>query len=317
MFRRILSSKSSEPAAEKAIQTLPDSEYLPDLSIKPMRPAGFSTAENGRHETLLKRPSLSAVIGSYNRLELLKIAIDSVRAQCDPDLHEIIVVDGGSTDGSIEWLTAQSDIVSIIQHNRLKTAKQKYRRKSWGEFMNMGFRAAAGDYILMISDDCLLLPDAIQNGLERIQRATDAGHNVGACAFYFRNWPQEDRYYVQRTIGGNLMLNHGIYLKRALAAANWAEEDEYVFYKADTDLALKMWAAGFVTIDAPGSICEHFIGKEDPIRDSNNELIEADRSAMKLRWPELVTKEGVEKIGRIYSERRPDSLADRLFTPHL
>ena len=113
------------------------------------------------------------------------------------------------------------------------------------------------------------------------------------------------------------MLNHGIYLKRALAAANWAEEDEYVFYKADTDLALKMWAAGFVTIDAPGSICEHFIGKEDPIRDSNNELIEADRSAMKLRWPELVTKEGVEKIGRIYSERRPDSLADRLFTPHL
>ncbi len=53
------------------------------------------------------KPVISVVIGTYNRIKFLKLAINSVRKDLENFSHEIIVVDGGSTDGSIQWLTKQ------------------------------------------------------------------------------------------------------------------------------------------------------------------------------------------------------------------
>lgn len=67
----------------------------------------------------MNKPVVNVVLGSYNRKRFLKLTIDSIRKElesCDFS-HEIIVVDGGSTDGAIGWLSKQKDIVSIIQHN--------------------------------------------------------------------------------------------------------------------------------------------------------------------------------------------------------
>ena len=63
---------------------------------------------------------LSIVLGTYNRVSFLKIAIDSIRAELNRFnlTSEVIVVDGGSNDGTTGWLAKQRDIVSIIQHNR-------------------------------------------------------------------------------------------------------------------------------------------------------------------------------------------------------
>ena len=49
---------------------------------------------------------VSVVLGTYNRLSFLKATIASVRASQIDVPYEIIVVDGGSTDGTIGWLTA-------------------------------------------------------------------------------------------------------------------------------------------------------------------------------------------------------------------
>src|SRR5512139_3837101 len=48
-------------------------------------------------------PSISVVIPTYNRLSLLQEAIDSVASQTRPP-RELIVVDDGSTDGTVEAL---------------------------------------------------------------------------------------------------------------------------------------------------------------------------------------------------------------------
>lgn len=57
---------------------------------------------------------VSVVIPNYNCLSSLPRAIDSVRTQSVKT--EIIVVDDGSTDGSREWLSAQTDIKVIHSH---------------------------------------------------------------------------------------------------------------------------------------------------------------------------------------------------------
>jgi GT2 family glycosyltransferase len=230
------------------------------------------------------RPLVSIVIGSYNRRRVLEQAIESIRANGAQASHEQIVVDGGSTDGSLDWLVRQKDVITIVQHNRGDFRGTPVRRRSWGYFMNLGFKAAQGRYILMISDDCLLVPGAIDRGVERVAELKARGRNVGGLAFYYRNWPNERDYYVQRTFGGKLMVNHGLFVRSALESVGWVDEDRYQFYKADGDLCLRMWQAGFEIEDCPGAFVEHFESANREVRKSNRELLAQDREAYRQRW---------------------------------
>ncbi len=235
-------------------------------------------------EHLVERPLISVVIGSYNRRKFLERAIDSVRADGAGAGYELIVVDGGSTDGSLGWLLAQKDVVTIVQHNRGEFRGTPIRRRSWGYFMNLGFKCAQGRYVLMISDDCLLVPGAVARGLARFEGSSDDGRPIGAVAYYFRNWPHEQDYYVQRTIGGKLMVNHGLYRRDVLEQVGWVDEDRYLFYKADSDLSLKIWEAGYAIVDCPGAFVEHFEGANPAVRASNRAVLGRDREAHQQRW---------------------------------
>ncbi|NET84253.1 MAG: glycosyltransferase [Moorea sp. SIO1F2] len=227
---------------------------------------------------------VSVVIGSYNRRPLLEKAIQSVRDNQIRVPYEIIVIDGGSTDGSLEWLIQQKDIITIIQHNRGEFQGKPLKRRSWGYFMNLGFKSAKGKYILMISDDCLLLPNAVNLGLDKFEEVEKAGLKIGGVAFYFRNWPEDKEYYVQHTLGGKLFVNHGMYLKEALAAVDWADEERYIFYKADGDLCLKMWELNYEIVDCPGAYVEHYYDRNEAVRQTNNAVLDHDREAYLQRW---------------------------------
>src|SRR5690606_25149333 len=122
---------------------------------------------------------VSIVFGSYNRRPYLEAALASIRAHDSGGPIEIIAVDGGSTDGALEYLVAQRDVITIVQHNRGEWLGKPVPRRSWGYFMNLAFKAAQGKYICMISDDCLLVPGAIREGIAAIESAVDAGERVG------------------------------------------------------------------------------------------------------------------------------------------
>jgi glycosyltransferase involved in cell wall biosynthesis len=128
-----------------------------------------------------EKTQVSVVLGSYNRKRLLKAAIQSIRNNGISVPYEIIVVDGGSTDGSLRWLIKQKDIINIVQHNRGSSKGQPVERRSWGYFMNLGFKCAQGKFIVMISDDTLLVPGSVMNALA-IQRSYYPGSQYwGGC----------------------------------------------------------------------------------------------------------------------------------------
>lgn len=230
---------------------------------------------------------VSVVIGSYNRRHFLEKAIDSVRNNQINVPYEIIVIDGGSSDGALEWLITQKDVITIVQHNRGEFRGQPIQRRSWGYFMNLGFKIAQGKYILMISDDCLLLPNAVNLGLDKFAATEEANRKVGGVAFYFRNWPCEQQYYVQTSLGGKLAINHGMYLQEALADVGWVEEKQYIFYKADSDLCLKMWLDGYEIVDCPGAFVEHYYDPQEEVRQSNNAVLDYDRDVYLKRWQNI------------------------------
>ena len=234
---------------------------------------------------------VSVVLGSYNRYKFLKLTIKNVREELErlklPS--EIIVVDGGSTDGTINWLTKQKDIISIIQHNRGEWAGKKIERRSWGYFMNLGFKCAQGKYICMISDDCLLVPGSIVNGYKLFEEKLNSGKKIGALAFYWREYPIDSTYHVGLTEGNHVFVNHGMYLKEALEQVNYVDEESYSFYCADGDLCLRMLELGFNTEISPNSYVEHYPHANQKVRTTNGVLVSNDQKTFEKRWNNKVS----------------------------
>lgn len=234
---------------------------------------------------------ISVVIGSYNRLPLLKLCVEAVRKELEGLAYEIIVVDGGSNDGSVDWLCKQKDIITILQHNRGEWKGETIQRRSWGYFMNLGFKTAQGKYICMLSDDSLIVPGAIMNGYNLFEKKLNEGLNIGGVAFYFRDYPIRKKYAVAVNLG-HLYVNHGLYLRRALEDVNYISEDEYHFYFADTDLVLKMKGKGYECIPSPTSFVEHYFEATPEIRKSNNDSKkEKDRLHLINKWSGLAYEE--------------------------
>jgi len=225
---------------------------------------------------------ISIVLGSYNRKWLLQLCIGSIRENGITVPYEIIVVDGGSTDGTLEWLIRQREIITIAQHNRIVVDGKMTITRSWGYFMNLGFRTAQSKYICMVSDDCIIHPGAIMSGYRLLEK--EEVNKVRGCAFYFRDYPSEDRYKVGYTLGDKLFVNHGMYRRDVMEEVGWIEEDYYRFYHADGDFCLKIWQQGYQIIDCPEAKVDHYADPYSHACLKNYEDQKEDWSRYLVRW---------------------------------
>lgn len=87
-------------------------------------------------------PFFSVIIPSYNRSALLRQTLSSVFAQDFTD-YEVLVVDDGSTDGTLEQLAAQEGHLQVLrQENR-----------GPGAARNLGMQHATGEYLAFLDSD--------------------------------------------------------------------------------------------------------------------------------------------------------------------
>ena len=106
------------------------------------------------------------VVVTYNRLALLKEAIDSLRNQIYTN-REIVVVNNGSTDGTQEWLNAQKDIIVITQQNL---------GGAGGFFTGMKYVAEHEyDYCWVMDDDVVCHSDALQELVSAYNKKPNIG----------------------------------------------------------------------------------------------------------------------------------------------
>jgi GT2 family glycosyltransferase len=254
-------------------------------------------------------PIISVVLGSFNRISYLRKTIQSVREELKDFAYEIIIIDGGSTDGSLKWLSEQKDILLIIQHNRGYWNGKPLVRRSWGYFMNLGFKIAQGKYICMLSDDCLVIPGAIRNGYQLFEEKLKTDEKIGAIAFYFRDWPTQEKYHICCTPANYLYVNHGLYLNQAIKEVGYIDEDNYQFYGADTDLCLRMRSIGYKIIESPYSFIEHYAHANTKVRNSNEQVMSSDLEAQHRIWHKIMMDEqtGLWRASEIIEKKYFDS----------
>ena len=92
--------------------------------------------------------SLSLVIPSYNRGSLIEETINAALAQHEP-FNEIIVVDDGSTDDTIDRLTGFGDRITVIRS----------RNRGVQQARNTGVNACSTQFVALCDSDDLLAPD--------------------------------------------------------------------------------------------------------------------------------------------------------------
>ena len=90
-------------------------------------------------------PKVSIIIPTYNRLPMLKEAVDSVLAQ-DFEDFELIIVDDGSTDGTAGEITKYGGRVRFLQHQQ---------NRGVSAARNHGIHHAKGKYIGFLDSDDL------------------------------------------------------------------------------------------------------------------------------------------------------------------
>ena len=116
---------------------------------------------------------VSIIIPTYNRAHFLPECLDALLGQTVP-ASEIIVVNDGSTDSTIEALIPYRDkIVYLEKPNGGKASA-----------LNMGLAHATGDFIWIFDDDDISLPDAMETHLNVFANNpwvdfTYSGYHVG------------------------------------------------------------------------------------------------------------------------------------------
>lgn len=240
---------------------------------------------------------VSAVVVNWNGAWYLGECLESLFAQSHRDL-EVIVVDNGSNDGSLDLLRAFGDRIRLI-------ANRENRGFAGGA--NQGIRAARGDYIALLNNDARAEPSWLAELVAAIESAPD----IGMCASKILFFPETA--FIDKA--GHLMypdgLNAGrgkwerdrgqydareealfpdgaaaLYRKRMLQEIGLFDEDFFA-YGDDADLGMRARLSGWRCLYVPSAVVYHrhsqSLGRNSPQKAL---LVERNRFwlAVKL-WP--------------------------------
>jgi len=180
------------------------------------------------------RPSVSIITPSYNQAAYLEHAIRSVLSQ-DYSPIEYILMDGGSTDGSLE----------IIQ-------KYAARFDWWvsepdqgqADAINKGLKRARGEIVAWLNSDDLYLPGAVSAAVRALQEDPEAGMVYGdaitidaqGCPLKMLRFPD---WGLEEFIGFRIICQPAVFMRRAaLERAGWL--DTFYHYMLDHQLWVRI-----------------------------------------------------------------------------
>ncbi|AGA91755.1 putative glycosyltransferase [Thioflavicoccus mobilis 8321] len=220
---------------------------------------------------------ISVVIVSYNTREMVRECLESVFLNSgDLDL-QVIIVDNNSIDGTVEMLKSQFPQVVLIENKR-----------------NLGFAAANNQalslankgYVLLLNSDTIVLRDAMQKSVKKLQQRIDvaamgcrvlntdrtiqrtcSGYPTLKRLFYMtigldrlpffdtyllRYWPRDSEREVD-VISGCYFLT----TRKTLNEIGGLDED-FFFFGEETDWCLRARKRGYKLLFSPvGDIIHH------------------------------------------------------------
>lgn len=142
---------------------------------------------------------VSIIIPVYNAQNTIKKAIDSAVNQDFPQKDfEIIVVNDGSTDKTLEILKSYNQQIKIINQKNRGTVKTA----------NRGFRKARGEYVIKLDADDYFKPNILKEMTKILDRKSDI--DFVYCDYYEKSKREEIKIIstkdnIFNTLAGGIM----------------------------------------------------------------------------------------------------------------
>jgi GT2 family glycosyltransferase len=210
-----------------------------------------------------EKPEVSIIIPSYNGIERIGKCLDSVLRTEGPSF-EIIVVDNGSTDGSLQFLRTHHNITTIANPNNL----------GFPVAVNQGARAAKGSFLAILNQDTEVDPNWLQHLtsilktdpivaicgpkiLGAFDRSSIQQLGVRVDRFGFGMYISKDTTTAQDVfmVSGAAML-----IRREVFDLIGQFDPDYFMFEDDLDLCWRARLAGYRIVANPQALVYHFGG---------------------------------------------------------
>lgn len=217
-------------------------------------------------------PRVSIIIVNWNGLEHLETCLESLKAQLFKDF-EVVMVDNGSTDGSLAFLRDRYPWVRLVPLSE---------NTGFATGNNRGLEHARGEYIVTLNNDTEAASDWLET-LVRVADAHPAAGMVGSriCSFddhdlidsvghgFCRDAMSRGRFRNRHWSELHMQPDEEILFpsacvalyRRGMLDQTGFFDDDFFAYAEDTDLGLRCRLAGWQAVAATDAIVYHKYSK--------------------------------------------------------
>jgi GT2 family glycosyltransferase len=189
--------------------------------------------------------SVTIVFVVFNRRDELRESLRRMLAESDyeRDRVDVIVVDNASTDGSAAMVRNEFPEV------RLLVRDENIGASAW----NDGFAVAGGDYVLILDDDCYLLPDGLR-------RAVAAAEEQGAdlVSMSVASTIDPEHLFTENSPMGLMSFWGCAWLvRREVLDVLGGYDPEIFIWDNELEFLLRFYDRGYRHVNAPEIVAQH------------------------------------------------------------
>jgi GT2 family glycosyltransferase len=218
---------------------------------------------------LLYSPFISIIILNYNGKKFLDECLTSI-FNTKYENFEVILVDNGSSDGSVEYVKekfGEKEKLKILALNQ---------NMGFAKGNNEGFKIAKGEYIIFLNNDVRVKENWLKELIKVMERKPDIGaaqpkillddgvHIDAAGCFIDYMGRVYQRGVFEKDKGQYNSIDEVFYAKGAaiIVRRKVLEEvgifdPDYFLYYEETDLCWRIWLKGYKVVYIPNSIIYH------------------------------------------------------------
>lgn len=215
----------------------------------------------------MNNPLVSIIIVNWNGKDLLKVCLPSLK-KINYKSFEIILVDNGSTDGSIKYARKIFPQIKIVQNKtNLGFAKAN----------NQGIKLSRGELVLFLNNDTKVTPDFLNILVKRLISDPKMGAAqpkilhlekkgkldsigsflTGSGFLYHLGFEANDSKKLNKEI--KLFSGKGsclLFKREVLKKIGFFDNDFFAYFE-ETDLCWRLWLAGYYLLYIPRAIIYH------------------------------------------------------------